>query len=498
MYGEGRRNIRCATGVEGLDTILSGGLPKDRLYLIRGDPGVGKTTLALQFLMEGARQGESGLYITLSETKGELEGVAESHGWDLSKINLYELSSIEEQNKEEAGNTFFHPAELELSRTTQSLLAEVERTKPVRVVFDSLSEMRMLADTPLRYRRQILQLKQFFAGRKSTVIFLDDRSAGQSDLQVESIAHGVITLEKTSPAYGISRRQLNVVKIRGSEFLEGNHDFVLRKGGMRVFPRLIAADHHTNFKRDNFSSGISQLDALLGGGLGRGTSTMFMGPPGTGKSTLAIQFALAAAERGEKVLVFVFDETIGTLIDRALQLGMDLKPHIDSGIMCVEQMDPAEISPGELAHRIRESVIKSSTRMVIIDSINGYLNAMPEERHLNLQLHELLAFLNQQGAITIMVLAQQGLVGAMQSSVDLTYLADTVVLMRYFEMRGSVKQAVSVIKKRSGDHERTIREIKVGKNGIAVGEPLKDLQGVLAGIPNMLENGDKPRLGRSE
>lgn len=491
MPSERSKNPRCTTGVEGLDDILAGGLPKNRLYLIQGSPGVGKTTLALQFLLEGSRLGETGLYITLSETKDELESVAESHDWDLSKIKLFELSSMEDQLKEEAGNTFFHPSEVELNRTTKAMLDEVERVKPLRVVFDSLSEMRMLADTALRYRRQILQFKQFFAGRQCTVLFLDDQSATQNDLHVESIAHGVILLDRSSPAYGVSRRQLSVVKIRGSEFVEGNHDFVLRKGGMRVFPRLVAATHHANFKRDNFPSGNSELDALLGGGLGRGTSTMFMGPPGTGKSTLAIKFALAAAERGEKVLMFVFDETIGTLIDRAAKLSMDITSHIKTGVICVEQMDPAEISPGELAHRIRQSVVHQQTRMVVIDSINGYLNSMPVERFLTLQLHELLAFLNQQGVITIMVLAQQGLVGAMQSNVDLTYLADTVVILRYFEIRGAVKQALSVIKKRSGDHERTIREIKVGKAGIHLGEPLNNLHGVLTGVPNLIEDDSK-------
>jgi circadian clock protein KaiC len=324
MSNKTGRNTRCATGVEGLDDILAGGLPANRLYLIQGEPGVGKTTLALQFLMEGVQRGETGLYITLSETKDEIKVVAESHGWSLKGISLFELSSIEEQLKRDEANTFFHPAEVELNRTTQALLDEVERTKPVRVVFDSLSEMRMLADTPLRYRRQILQLKQFFAGRNCTVLFLDDRSAGQADLQVESIAHGVILLERASPAYGVSRRVLNVVKIRGSEFLEGNHDYVLRKGGMTVFPRLVAAGHHVDFERQDFPSGITQLDALLGGGLGRGTSSMFMGPPGTGKSTLALKFALAAAERGEKVLMFLFDETLGTIMARAAKLGMDL------------------------------------------------------------------------------------------------------------------------------------------------------------------------------
>jgi circadian clock protein KaiC len=473
-------------GVPGLDAILGGGLPARRLYLVKGDPGVGKTTLAMQFLMEGARQGEVGLYVTLSETKEEIEVVARSHGWDLTKIHLYELSSIEAQIRGDSESTFFHPSEVELNRTIGALLAEVEKVQPTRVVFDSLSEMRMLADTPLRYRRQILQLKQFFVGRSSTVLFLDDRSSGTHDLQVESIAHGVICLSSEAPEYGVARRQLSVLKIRGSEFREGNHDLILRRGGLIVFPRLVAGEHHREFAREDFPSGIAELDALLGGGLGRGTSSMLMGPPGTGKSTLALRFAISAAERCEKALLFIFDETTDTLKNRAAQLGMDLETHLKSGVVGVQQIDPAEISPGELVHRIRQSVADEGVRMVVLDSINGYLNAMPAKRYLTLQLHELLAYLNQQGVITLMVLAQQGLVGTMRSIVDLTYLADTVVLSRFYESRGEVKKALSVIKKRSGNHERTIREIRIGKNGISLGAPLRDLQGVLTGVPSFV------------
>ncbi len=473
-------------GVPGLDAVLGGGLPARRLYLIQGDPGVGKTTLAMQFLMEGARRGESGLYVTLSETKEEIELVATSHGWDLTNIHLYELSTIEAQIRGDSESTFFHPSEVELNRTIGALLAEVERVQPVRVVFDSLSEMRMLADTPLRYRRQILQLKQFFAGRNSTVLFLDDRTSGRHDLQVESIAHGVLCLSSESPEYGVARRQLSVLKIRGSEFREGNHDLILRRGGLMVFPRLVAGEHHREFVREDFPSGIGQLDALLGGGLGRGTSSMFMGPPGTGKSTLALRFAVSAAERGEKALLFTFDETTGTLKNRAAQLGMEMEGYLRNGLIGIQQVDPAEISPGEMVHRIRQAVVDDGVRMVLIDSINGYLNAMPAERYLTLQLHELLAFLNQQGVITIMVLAQQGLVGPMQSTVDLTYLADTVVLSRYYESRGEVKKALAVIKKRSGNHERTIRDMRIDKNGISLGEPLRDLQGVLTGVPSFV------------
>ena len=487
MKSSGEPKTSCTMGVEGLDNILAGGLPRNRLYLVQGDPGVGKTTLAMQFLLEGARCGEIGLYITLSETKEELELVAQSHGWNLDKISLFELSSMEESLQGETQSTFFHPSEVELNRTTEALLAEVDRVRPSRVVFDSLSEMRMLAETPLRYRRQILQLKQYFTGRKCTVLLLDDRSAGARDLQIESIAHGVISLSRSSPDYGVARRQLTIPKIRGVKFREGNHDFIIKKGGLVIFPRLVAAEHHVKFKRESFPSGIKQLDSLLGGGLDRGTSNMFMGPPGTGKSTIAIKFAMAAAKRREKVLFFVFDETIGTMTNRAKQLGMDLEPHIKSGLICIEQVDPAEISPGELAHRIVNAVMNENIRMVVIDSINGYLNAMPEERYLNLQLHELLAFLNQRGVITLMVLAQQGLVGAMQTTIDLTYLADTVIMLRYFEMLGTVKQALSVIKKRSGNHERTIREIVMSKNGIEVGKPLTEMQGVLTGTPSFIK-----------
>jgi circadian clock protein KaiC len=473
-------------GVPGLDAVLNGGLPSNRLYLIKGDPGVGKTTMAMQFLLEGVSRGETGLYVSLSETKDEIESVADSHGWDLDGIHLYELSTIEQKIRGRSESTFFHPSEVELNQTMEALIEEVKRVKPARVVFDSLSEMRMLADTPLRYRRQILQLKQFFAGLHCTVLLLDDRTSGAEDLQVESIAHGVVILTSESPEYGVARRQLGVLKLRGSAFREGSHDLILRRGGLTVFPRLVAGEHHRVFKQEDFPSGIAALDSLLGGGLGRGTSTMFMGPPGTGKSTLALKFALSAAERGEKVSMFVFDETVGTLLNRASQLGMELRGHINAGLVKIEQVDPAEISPGELVHRIRQGVSSDNVRMVVIDSINGYLNAMPAERYLTLQLHELLAYLNQQGIITIMVLAQQGLVGTMQSTVDLTYLSDTVVLSRFYEARGELRQALSVIKKRSGKHERTIRGVDVDKDGIRVGEPLREMQGVLTGIPSFL------------
>jgi circadian clock protein KaiC len=476
----------CRTGIDGFDDVINGGLPRDRMYLILGEPGVGKTTMALQFLLAGAQQGEKGLYITLSETKAELNEVAASHGWDLSTITLFELAAMEAEINGETETTFFSPSEVQLNRTTRVLLDQIEAINPTRVVFDSLSEVRLMSETALRYRRQILHLKQFFAGKNCTVLMLDDNSStGEVDDQVESLAHGVVLLTKTSPDYGVSRRQLTVKKIRGVRFREGHHDLLMGTGGLVVFPRLVAAEHHRPFPAENVPSGISGLDRLLGGGIDRGTSTIFMGPAGTGKSTLATRFALTAAQRGERVLFFTFDETTRTLLSRAKQMGYALEPHLEAGRIKVQQIDPAEISPGELAYHIKQGVQQDNARMVVIDSLNGFLHAMPDQRHLILQLHELLSFLNQQGVATLMVLTQQGIVGSMHSPIDLTYLADTVVLLRYFETNGAVRQAVSVIKKRSGDHERTIREFKMIDGGIQVGEPLQGFHGVLTGVPMM-------------
>jgi circadian clock protein KaiC len=464
------------------------------MYLLEGDPGVGKTTLALQFLRQGVKDGEPGLYITLSETKDELRAVAASHGWTLDDFPVFELAAIEQQLKDVSDTTFYQPSELELNRTTKVLTDEVERLKPARVVFDSLSELRLLAETPLRHRRQILSLKQFFGGRKCTVLLLDDRTTPTNrDAQVQSIAHGVISLEKSSPAYGVARRTLNVVKLRGVQFKEGFHDMVIKPGGVIVFPRLVASEHRLRFEKELFPTGISGLDALLGGGLHRGTSTMLMGPPGTGKSTLAIKYGYEAAKRGEAVSFFIFDETLNTMVQRGAEMGIDVRPHIESGLVKIEEIDPAEISPGELMSRIRVAVEERNSRMIILDSVNGYLNAMPEERFLSLQLHELLSYLNHKGVITIMVLAQQGLIGSMSSPVDLTYLADTIVMLRFFEAQGAVKQAISTIKKRSGQHERTLREYTLSSEGISVGDPLRQFHGVLSGIPQLLQKpGDAP------
>lgn len=476
---------RCATGVQGLDDILGGGLPANRLYLLQGCPGVGKTTLALQFLLEGARRGEAGLYITLSETKDELMAVADSHGWDLSKFAMLELSAIEEVLAESKENTFFHPSELELNKTTQILLNEVERIKPRRVVLDSLSEFRLLAENALRYRRQMLRLKQFFAGRKTTVLLLDDQTGEASDLHIQSISHGVITLERMSLSYGVERRQMQVEKLRGVKFREGAHDYRIERGGLVVFPRLVAAEHKRSFADTPVTSGIAGFDALMGGGLDRGTSNLFIGPAGCGKSTIALQHAVTQARAGHKSMIFIFDENQKTLEKRAAAVGMDLTSHLKDGTIVIQQVDPADLSPGEFVSVVRRAVEKNGASLVIIDSLNGYLNSMPDEKFLNLQLHELLTYLSQQGVVSVMTLAQHGLVGNMQAPVDITYLADSVVLLRYYEALGKLNKAISVVKKRSGRHESAIRELKIENGRVHVGEPLEAFHGVMSGIPQV-------------
>lgn len=473
-----------STGVPGLDDILGGGLARDRLYLLEGTPGAGKTTVALQFLMEGVQRGESVLYVTLSETGEELQGVAKSHGWNLEGVHLREMLPSQDALQPEEQYTMFHPSEVELSETTLKILGDVEVLKPTRVVFDSLSELRLLAGTSLRYRRQILALKQFFAGRQCTVILLDDMTATQHDLQVQSISHAVIKLEQVNPDYGTARRRLIVVKYRGQEFRGGYHDYKLTRGGLQVYPRLVANEHLKDLKQTKIASGIKQLDALLGGGIEKGTSTLLVGAPGTGKSSVAVQFAIAAAQRGECAALFIFDESISTLRTRCESLGMPMEAFLSSGHIKVHQVDPAELSPGELVQRIRDAVIRDKVSVVVIDSLNGYLNAMPDEQFLIVQLHELLSYLGQAGVATMLIGAQHGLIGTqMQSPVDASYLADAVVLMRYYETEGEVRQAISVMKKRGGAHERTIRSLTMDSDGVHVGEVLKGFRGILTGVP---------------
>lgn len=482
------RAPRSKTGINGLDYVLNGGLIPERLYLIEGDPGSGKTTLSLQYLLEGVRNAEKCLYITLSETKEELVAGAASHGWSLEGIEIIELIADEKDLELDEQVTMYHPSEVELTETTRKVLEAVERINPTRVVFDSLSEMRLLAQSSLRYRRQILALKQFFIGRNCTVLLLDDRTSEGSDLQLQSIAHGVITLEQLAPLYGASRRRMRVTKCRGTSFRAGYHDFSILEGGVFVFPRLVAAEHAQPFERSRIESGVTALDALLGGGPDRGTSTLLMGPAGSGKSTIAVQYAVAAAARGDHAVIFAFDESIATLEARTKALGVELALGRGMGQVRVDQIDPAEVSPGEFAYLVREAVEKDNARVVVIDSLNGYMHAMPHEQFLTAQLHELLTYLGRQGVTTLMVVAQHGLIGShMNAPVDTSYLADSVVLLRFFEYAGKVKKAISVVKKRSGAHEESIRELRFDARGIHLSEPLTNYRGIMTGVPVEIE-----------
>jgi circadian clock protein KaiC len=474
---------RVSTGIPGLDDILGGGFDPDRIYLVEGEPGTGKTTLALHYLLEGARRGEKGLYVTLSESERELRLVAARHGWSLDDISLFELVPPEASLDPEREQTLFHPAEMELGETTKLIFDRVKETNPARVVFDSLSEMRLLAQNPLRYRRQILALKHFFTNRRCTVILLDDLSSAVNDLQLHSIAHGVITLEQLALDYGAERRRMRVVKMRGIPFRGGYHDFTIKTGGLAIFPRLVAAEHHKAFLGELTASGSAQLDALLGGGLERGTSALLIGGAGVGKSSVATTYAVAAASRGEHAAMFAFDEGLGTLYARAAGLGIALQAHVDAGRIRLQQIDPAEMSPGEFASLVRCTVEENQTRLIVIDSLNGYLNAMPEERYLILQMHELLSYLNQLGVVTILVLAQHGLMGPMKTPLDISYLSDAVLMLRYFEAEGRVRRAMSLVKKRSGPHEDTIREFRLSAAGLQVGPPLTQFHGIFTGTP---------------
>lgn len=476
--------LRSTTGIPGLDEVLQGGLIAGKLYLVDGNPGAGKTTLALQYLREGVRVGDRCLYVTLSETAEELAAGAGSHGWDLAGIEIVELIANDRDLDGDGDLTMYHPSEVELTDTMRKVLDAVERLKPQRMVFDSLSELRLLAQSSLRYRRQILALKHFFVGRQCTVLLLDDRTSEGADLQLHSIAHGVIALNHKAPTYGPSLRQLQVVKFRGSDFRSGLQDFRIHRGGLEVFPRLTAADHGADFRRDSVASGVPALDALFGGGLDRGTSTLLIGSPGTGKSTVSLQFAAAAAARGDRAAVFTFEESRNLLLDRCDGLGIGIRAATEAGTVTVRQIDPTELSPGQFAEMVRHAVEVGGARIVVVDSLNGYLNAMPEERALNVQLHELLAYLNNRGVVTFLVAAQAGMMGQnMRTPVDASYLADAVAVFRMYEHEGRVKKAVSVLKKRSGRHEESVRQIWFDASGVHLGEPLLHLRGVFTGAP---------------
>jgi circadian clock protein KaiC len=473
---------RVSTGIADLDNILGGGLTTNRAYLLEGTPGSGKTTIALQFLLEGARAGEGGLYITLSETAAELREVARSHNWDLGDIELFELVN-EEGLDPDSEQSILEPSEVELGETIQGVMECVDRLRPKRVVFDSLSEMRLLAQNSLRYRRQILALKQYFSTRNCTVLMLDDRSSDPGDLQLHSIAHGVITLEQAAQEYGSERRRLRVVKMRGVKYRGGFHDFTIETGGVSVFPRLVAAEHHADFPAELHSTGLARLDQMLGGGLSSGTNALLNGPSGVGKTSTAVRCAVSAIERGEKAAYYLFDEGRTTLLARARSMGMDLQPHVDSGALSLVQIDPAELSPGEFASWIRRSVETDGVKFIVIDSLNAFLQAMPGEKYLLLQMHEMLSYLNQQGVITLLILGQHGIIGDVRSEVDLSYLSDTIILYRYFEAQGNMLKAMSVAKSRTTAHEASIREFRLGEGGLQIGEPLKDFEGVLTGLP---------------
>ncbi|WP_386337849.1 circadian clock protein KaiC [Xanthomonas citri pv. citri] len=490
---------RITTGSTGLDTIVRGGLPANRLYLLEGQPGAGKTTLALQFLLDGAAKGDSCLYVTLSETIDELTEVAASHHWSLESLHIFELASAEAFLGERRQQSILHPWEMELDGTIKLIQAEVDRVKPTRVVFDSLSELRLLAQDSLRYRRQVLALKQYFAPRNITVFLVDDLTGehGERDAHLHSLCHGVISLERMTLEFGAARRRMQVQKLRGVDFIAGYHDLAIVTGGMRIYPRLIASDHHLPFVGEPVGSGVERIDALLHGGPLRGTSTLVTGPAGSGKTNLALQFVVAACERGEHCCVLEFDERTGTLLKRAEGLDMDLRKYMDAGLLELHQMDPAEVTPGEFAWTVRGSVEERACRILVIDSLNGYLASMPQEKQLMLQMHELLSYLNQSGVTTFLINPQQGLVGSMatSSTLNVSYMADTVVLLRFFEAKGRIRKALSVIKNRSGAHEDAIRELRIGSSGLQLSEPLEKFHGVLTGTPQFVGD-DGPLLDR--
>jgi circadian clock protein KaiC len=485
----------ASTGTAGLDVILNGGLTPDRMYLVEGTPGTGKTTLGLGFLLAGGAIDEVGLYITLAETEVELRAVSKSHGWSLDSLQLFEMVPPDGFTDDHE-QTLLHPSEVELGETVRNIMAKVDEVRPARIVLDSLSELRLLSQSPIRYRRQILALKHFFSTRACTVLVLDDKGASGGDLQLHSIAHGVISLDQTLAGFGAQRRRLHVVKMRGVQFQGGYHDLEIKRGGLCVYPRLVAGEHESADGGEPVTTGSEELDALLGGGLVPGTATLLTGPAGVGKTTASVQCMVAALERGEKASYFLFDERAPTLMTRSAALDMDLQPYLGSGQLQLRAIDPAEMSPGEFAGSVRAAVEDHGARVVVIDSLNAYLQSMPNEQFLVLQMHEMLSYLGQKGVVSLLILGLHGVTGDIRSDVDLSYLSDTVVQLRYFEARGEVRQAISVIKTRTARHERTIREFQIARGGLQLGEPLRQFQGVLTGVPTF--SGEAKTLMASE
>lgn len=478
-----------SSGVSGLDDVLRGGFTRDRLYLVEGSPGSGKTTLALQFLLEGVRKGESSLYITLSETAVELRAVADAHGWSLDGIHVHEVLPSENILDPAEQYSIFHPSDVEMGLTTKGILSIVEQVHPKRVVLDSLSELQLLAANPLIYRRQVLAFKQFFASRSCTALFLDDRTAAEGDLQVRSITHGVISLERMATDYGGIRRRLEIIKYRGVAFREGLHDYKIQRGGLVVYPRLVAAESREVLNRRQFPSGLSELDSLLGGGIEEGSSTLIAGPPGTGKSTLAAQFVASCLKQDQNAAMFIFEESASNLLHRADELNIDLRSYQASGQLSLRQVDPAQLTPGEFVHVVCQTA-NEGAKVIVIDSLNGFMQAMPNEKMLASHMHELLTYLGQRGVITILIGVQQGMLGNnMSTNIDASYLADNVILLRYFEANGEVQQAISIFKKRGSEHERTIRQLSITQaDGVKIGPVLRHFRGILTGVPRLVQN----------
>jgi circadian clock protein KaiC len=478
MKPESNADQLAPTGIPGLDEVLRGGLPRHQMYFIQGDPGAGKTTLSFQFLLEGVRRGEKTLYVTLSASRRDLERVARSHGWDLTGVDIYEHFRAAPETE----TTIFRPAEVELARTVRAILDAIDARQPDRVVIDSLGEIRLLAESALRYRKQLLMLKEFFRERSITGLVLDDRSVAARESEVQGLAEGVIVLSVSAPTYGNTKRTLEVVKMRGVSFRGGYHDFNIEKGGLTVFPRLTAGEYRDSRSEGVVHSGIAEIDALVGGGLERASTTMIMGPAGVGKSSLALQFITAAAAAGERVAFFIFEEHRSVFLKRAASLGFALPELIESGRLMVQQIDPAEMSAGEFAFAVRSAVEKEDSSIIVIDSLNGYVNAMPEERFLTLHLHELLSYLTGAGVTTILIVSQHGALGQVSSPVDVSYLADAVILLRYYETRGAFGRAISMLKKRTTAHEQTVRDYQLTSHGVRVGAVLQEFRGILSGM----------------